>query len=133
MSSCIPVRLPVSLCCALTLVSVSLLSGVSRAVKYVNEFLATALCTQVMDVLPVQPWHSDQSLLAWPGTLTWHSWTVPSQCIPHVPPSPARGLSVFTPGHKLSLDWGWGSMRWFSWMSLRSPTNPCITCVLTSV
>ncbi|KAK2521676.1 hypothetical protein Q9233_010920 [Columba guinea] len=29
--------------------------GVSRAVKYVNEFLATALCTQVMDVLSVQP------------------------------------------------------------------------------
>lgn len=48
----------------------SLLSGVSRAVKYVNEFLATALCTQVMDVLPVQPWHSDESPgMAWQTNL----------------------------------------------------------------
>lgn len=44
------------------LLSVSLLSGVSRAVKYVNEFLATALCTQVMDVLSVQPCHLDKVL-----------------------------------------------------------------------
>lgn len=45
---------------SLILLSVSLLSGVSRAVKYVNEFLATALCTQVMDVLSVQPCHLDE-------------------------------------------------------------------------
>lgn len=50
-----------------------LLSGVSRAVKYVNEFLATALCTQVMDVLPVQPWHLDESLqcMAWQTNLAF--------------------------------------------------------------
>lgn len=47
---------------SLILLSISLLSGVSRAVKYVNEFLATALCTQVMDVLLVQPCHLDRLL-----------------------------------------------------------------------
>lgn len=65
---CIPVGLAVS--CHLRLDSVLLLSGVSRAVKYVNEFLATALCTQVMDV---QPWHSDESLqcMAWQTNLAF--------------------------------------------------------------
>lgn len=47
---------------SLILLSISLLSGVSRAVKYVNEFLGTALCTQVMDVLSVQPCHLDEFL-----------------------------------------------------------------------
>lgn len=47
---------------SLILLSISLLSGVSRAVKYVNEFLATALCTQVMDVLSAQPCHLDEFL-----------------------------------------------------------------------
>lgn len=47
---------------SLILLSISLLSGVSRAVKYVNEFLGTALCTQVMDVHSVQPCHLDEFL-----------------------------------------------------------------------
>lgn len=78
--SCLPVSLSLSLLSftACSLLSLSFFSfsvnlywsGVSRPVKYINEFLAPALCTQVIHWTSVVLWLVSPCIRAWSCQLT---------------------------------------------------------------